>query len=69
MLFSVLAITAAATTNVDVHDDPSLTYNYVALADWGNDSPGQYAAAAGLAAVAQEEVLKYIREEIVHLHI
>ena len=30
------------------HDDPSKTYNYLAIGDWGNDSPGQYAAAAGM---------------------
>jgi hypothetical protein len=38
-LLSSLAITTVSA--VDVHDDPSLTYNYVTLADWGDDSRGQ----------------------------
>ena len=53
-MLSLVGFVTTAALGVDVHDDPSLTYNYVALADWGNDSPGQYAAAAGLANVAQE---------------
>lgn len=33
--------------------DPSTTYNFVALADWGEDNEGQYATAAGLGEVAE----------------
>ena len=36
------------------HTDPSLTYNYLAIGDWGDDSGGQAAAAAGMGAVAEE---------------
>lgn len=54
VFLTLFAVTTTAVQSAVSHDDPSLTYNYVALADWGNDSPGQYAAAAGLAAVAKE---------------
>ena len=30
------------------------TWNFLAIGDWGNDSPGQYAAAAGMGTVAAE---------------
>ena len=36
------------------HTDPSLTYNYLAIGAWGDDSGGQAAAAAGMGAVAEE---------------
>ena len=49
MLALLLSSAAAA-----AHDDPSKTYNYLAIGDWGNDSPGQYAAAAGMGTVAAE---------------
>jgi len=54
VFLTLFAVTTTAVQSTVSHDDPSLTYNYVALADWGNDGPGQYAAAAGLAAVAKE---------------
>ena len=34
--------------------DPQTTYNYLALGDWGDDSAGQRAAAAGMGVVAAE---------------
>jgi hypothetical protein len=45
----VAAYVAAASAQ-----DPSSTYNFLTLADWGNDSPGQVAAAAGLGDVAAQ---------------
>jgi len=35
-------------------EDPSTTYNYLATADWGDDSAGQHACADGMGAVAAE---------------
>lgn len=30
------------------------TWNFLAIGDWGNDSPGQHAAAVGMGTVAAE---------------
>ena len=35
-----------------VTDEP--TWNFLAIGDWGNDSPGQHAAAAGMGEVAAQ---------------
>jgi hypothetical protein len=47
-----MSVVALAT--VAMGDDPADTYNFLALADWGADHAGQYAAAAGMGAVAEE---------------
>ena len=53
------------------HTDPSLTYNYLAIGDWGDDSGGQAAAAAGMGAVAEEihaqEVMHHLHSPAAHL--
>jgi len=56
----VLLVTAGLAVAVAVgpwrfsHEDPSTTYNYLTTADWGDDTLGQYACAAGMGAVATE---------------
>jgi len=50
-----MSVVALAT--VAMGDDPADTYNFLALADWGADHAGQYAAAAGMGSVAEEVIL------------
>ena len=57
VLLSLLAVTrVAAAWNPEIsdRDDPSKTYNFLAIGDWGDDSADQKANAAGMGAVAAE---------------
>jgi len=60
LLSSALAAAAASasatvsTAAPDPFADPSQTYNFLALADWGEDNAGQYATAKGLGDMAVE---------------
>lgn len=54
---ALLLLTAGcAAWNPDIsgQDDPSKSFNFLAVGDWGDDSAGQHAAAAGMGMVAEE---------------
>ena len=46
----------STTWNAEISDnqDPSKSYNFLAIGDWGNDDVTQLAAAAGMGVVANE---------------
>ena len=52
--FVAVAAAAAPAPWLFSRGDPSATYNFLAIGDWGDDSVGQAAAAAGMGAVAAE---------------
>jgi hypothetical protein len=51
-----IATDGAAAWNPEISDkdDPSKTYNFLAIGDWGDDSVDQHANAAGMGVVADE---------------
>ena len=54
---TVLLVLLASTLSqaaFDTHDDPSATYNFLAIGDWGDDNAGQLAAAAGMGFIADQ---------------
>ena len=52
----LIATVGAAAWNPEISDmdDPSKTYNFLAIGDWGDDSADQHANAAGMGVVAEE---------------
>ena len=54
-----LAVAVAALGVCCAASTPS-TYNFLGIGDWGNDSPGQYASAAGMNTVAKEIAAKQV---------
>jgi len=42
-----------ATADAVITENPATTYNFLALADWGEDNPGQYATAEGMGVIAE----------------
>ena len=50
-LFAAAALLAAAAAAATA-EAASSTYNFLAIGDWGNDSPGQYATAKGMGSAA-----------------
>jgi hypothetical protein len=54
LVMDIVPTASASGSNAATHDDPSTTYNFLAIADWGNDDVGQHAAAAGLGVVAAQ---------------
>jgi hypothetical protein len=51
---AILSLTSPAAAWQFSHEDPSTTFNFLAHADWGDDSAGQHACAAGMGDVAAE---------------
>eukprot|EP01043_Picozoa_sp_COSAG02_P011771 COSAG02_NODE_439_length_22308_cov_18.013508_17_plen_430_part_00 len=56
LLSLLLLVTGGAAWNPEIsdEDDPSKTYNFLAIGDWGDDSADQHANAAGMGVVAEE---------------
>jgi hypothetical protein len=54
-----LAVAVAALGVCCATSAPS-TYNFLGIGDWGNDSPGQMATAAGMGVVGEQLDAKFV---------
>ena len=61
VVWNILVIVSGAVSAWQFsREDPSQTFNYLTTADWGDDSAGQHACAAGMGAVAAEIDAKHV---------